>query len=173
MPNPRKTTSNENWGRVATNNGNRSFPVNVSTGIGADFAVDPLHDEDGRYIARMHDGSSYVVANSSSYFSDGGAYTPVAGQIINVGSTLLNQFWGHNSDPAATIFAMVFNRTTVPPAATPADLILQVPALSSFSLSVPFPGFPLSSGFVIAASSTDLIFTALAAPRMWAAAAYR
>jgi hypothetical protein len=170
MASPLKSLFNIQWGRVSSALGN-SIPDPIATSSNQSAA--PLVDNNGRVITRLADENGFIDIGTFTEFTSGAARSPTAGVTVEaVPLVRLESIWGYNGNLVPTLFFLHIYDIIAPP----------TPGLSTPLYIVPVPGnfatfsfserISLSSGYTVAASSTEFIFTPLAAADLWFATTY-
>ena len=165
-----KNEINSQFGRTSDSDGN-SLPNPLSTGANQSGA--PLLDDNHRLITRLADENGFINIGTFTEFTSGAARTPIAGVTVEaVPLVRLESIWGYNGNIVPTLFFLHIYDIIAPP--TPGlsipDYIVPVPGgFATFSFS---ERISLSSGYTVAASSTEFIFTPLGATDLWFATNY-
>lgn len=158
---PKKDDGNIDWLRISDAVGDRVAPQLDSNGVGADNSVDPLSDNHGRQIVRLHNGSSFVPSYPNAANQTQRRTTVLVGSApVNLGSdNLFIQTWGYNTDAVTSYFIQFHDSVGAPAAAAIPEFSLPVSPQGSFSLSVIPPGWNFINDTWLAVSSTVIPYT--------------
>lgn len=163
-----KNDLNEQFGRVSDADGN-SVPAPLGT---QNSGLAPLLDNNARLIVRIAEENGFVNPGTLTRFTSGAARSPTAGVTVEAVPLLqLDSIWGYNGNATLQFFLHIYDIIAPPTPAVslPVYIVPVPPGFTTFSFS---DRIALASGYTVAASITEFVFTPLVAADLWFATNY-
>ncbi len=170
MPAPQKSLENTQFGRTSDSAGN-SVPAPFALSFNQGLA--PLVDDNGRLITRLADQNGFIDIGTFNEFTSGAARSPTAGVTVEaVPLVRLESIWGYNANVVPTLFFLHIYDIIAPPTPGVSTPVYVVPVPGNFATFSFSERISFASGYTVAASSTEFLFTPLIAADLWFATTY-
>lgn len=165
-----KDELNSQFGRTADAAGN-SLPNPLDPLANRGLA--PLVDSNGRLIVRLADAGGLIDLGVFTEFTSGGARSPTAGvTVAAVPLIRLESIWGYNANAVPAQFFLHIYDIIAPPTPGVSVPVYIVPVPGNFATFSFSERISLASGYTVAASITEFLFTPLLAADLWFATTF-